>query len=157
MKIKLIQIQETNEKYLVQGIEEYLKRLKKYCKVEIITIKPLKQAKHLTRADLQEKEAHLIREKLDNRDYSILLDEKGKQFASLEFAEKLNKISVQGYNSLAFIIGGALGSHDSLKKEVNLQLSLSEMTFSHQLIRLIFLEQIYRAFSILNNDPYHNQ
>lgn len=156
MKIKLIQIQETNEKYLKEGIEEYLKRLKKYCKVEIITIKPVKNAKNLSVPELKSKEADLILQKLDNRDFLYLLDENGEQFKSVPFAQKIEKIS-HNHPSIAFVIGGAYGFDDDLKRKANDLVSLSKMTFSHQLIRLIFLEQIYRAFSILYNDPYHNE
>ena len=156
MKIKLIQIQDTNEKYLKEGINEYLKRLKKYCKVDIITIKPIKNAKHLSIEELKNKEIQAIKTKLDSRDYVYLLDERGQNPKSIDFAQKIEKISIN-HPCIAFVIGGAYGFNDAFRKEANDLLSLSKMTFSHQLIRVIFLEQVYRAFSILNGDPYHNE
>ena len=156
MKIKLIQIQDTNEKYLIEGINEYLKRLMKYAKVDIITIKPIKNAKHLSVDELKSKEIEEIKAKIDPRDFVYILDERGDSLKSVEFAKKIEKIAIN-HPCITFVIGGAYGFSDEFRKAVNGMLSLSKMTFSHQLIRVIFLEQIYRAFSILNGDPYHNE
>tara|TARA_B100001142_G_scaffold318702_1_gene361168 strand:- start:4 stop:477 length:474 start_codon:yes stop_codon:yes gene_type:complete len=157
MKIVLITIGKTNEKYLIEGINEYNKRLKKYSNFEIIDIPNVKNTKHLSDYELIKKEGELILNQLKDTDHVVLLDDKGKAFTSLTFAQKLQQWLIVGRKRLVFIIGGAYGFSESLYERGNEKLSLSNMTFSHQMIRLFFLEQMYRAYTILNNEPYHHK
>ena len=157
MKIVLITIGKTNEKYLIEGINEYNKRLKKYSNFEIIDIPNVKNTKHLSDYELIKKEGEIILNQLKDTDHVVLLDDKGKVFTSLTFAQKLQQWLIVGRKRLVFIIGGAYGFSDSLYERGNEKLSLSNMTFSHQMIRLFFLEQMYRAYTILNNEPYHHK
>ncbi len=157
MKIVLITIGKTNEKYLIEGINEYNKRLKKYSNFEIIDIPNVKNTKHLSDYELIKKEGEIILNQLKDTDHVVLLDDKGKAFTSLTFAQKLQQWLIVGRKRLVFIIGGAYGFSESLYERGNEKLSLSNMTFSHQMIRLFFLEQMYRAYTILNNEPYHHK
>jgi len=157
MKIVLITIGKTNEKYLIEGINEYNKRLKKYSNFEIIDIPNVKNTKHLSDYEVIKKEGEVILTQLKDTDHVVLLDDKGKAFTSLTFAQKLQQWLIVGRKRLVFIIGGAYGFSESLYERGNEKLSLSNMTFSHQMIRLFFLEQMYRAYTILNNEPYHHK
>ena len=157
MKIQLIQVGKTDENYLNEGIEKYFKRINHYISFETITIAAIKKAKNLKADDFKTKEAAEIMKKISNDNFVILLDEKGRQFRSKEFADFLQQKLNQGLKTLSFVIGGAYGFHKSIYERANFSLSLSSMTFSHQLIRLIFAEQLYRAFTILKNEPYHNE
>ena len=154
MKIEFWYIGKTNEKYLDQGIQIFAKRLKHYCKFSSVSIKDVKPGK--TSKETMQREAELISSKLTNSDFLILLDEKGEMFTSEKFAEQLNKMQMQGSRRLIFLVAGAFGADQKLKERANKLLSLSKMTFSHQMIRLFFVEQLYRAFTILRNEKYHN-
>lgn len=155
MKIELWWIGKTNEKYLNTGIDVYTKRLVHYLNFQIIEIKDIKAFK--SQEDLKLKEGDAFLKNLDSRDFIILLDEKGKTYDSLEFSHKLQEyLFMSAYKRIIFIIAGAFGASPELKNRANFLLSLSNMTFPHQLIRLIFLEQLYRASTILNNEKYHN-
>ena len=156
MKIKLIVIGKTQAKYLIQGETEYSKRLFHYTKFEEIIISDVKNGSRLSKIELKQKEGTLILSKLENGDEVILLDDKGKQYSSLAFSNFIyNKIMNRSKN-LVFIVGGAYGFSDALYERTNSKLSLSKMTFSHQMVRLIFKEQLYRAFTILKGEKYHH-
>ncbi len=157
MKITLIAIGKTEDKYLIEGIEKYLNRLKHYINFNLLIIADVKNTKNLTEAQQKTKEADLIHKQLNNNDTVILLDEKGKKFGSMQFSKYLNKQMVGSVQNLVFIIGGPYGFDESIYKRSNGSISLSDMTFSHQMVRLFFVEQLYRAFSILKNEPYHHE
>lgn len=146
----------TTDKYLIEGIEKYTKRLIHYCKFQIIEIPELKNTKSLSEEQQKEKEAELIFQKITTTDHVILLDEQGKQFTSVEFSKEINKWMNQSVSSVVFLIGGPYGFDQKIKNRANAEISLSKMTFSHQMVRLFFVEQIYRAYSILKGEPYHH-
>ena len=156
MKIKLIVIGKTKSKFLLDGENEYQKRLKHYCKFSELIIPDIKNGGKLSKKELKEKEGNLILASIKNSDYVILLDDKGLELSSTDFAEFLNKKMVSSTNELVFIIGGAFGFSESLYRRANTKLSLSKMTFSHQMVRMIFKEQLYRAFTILKGEKYHH-
>ena len=157
MKIKIIVIGKTHKSFLIDGENEYLKRLKRYVPIEKVEIPDLKNAKKLSQQEIKQKEGENILQRLDSGDYLILLDEKGKTFSSLKFSKWLQEKMNRSYKKLVFVIGGAYGFSDEVYSRANEKIALSEMTFSHQMIRMIFIEQVYRAFSILNNEPYHHE
>ncbi|MEZ4840030.1 MAG: 23S rRNA (pseudouridine(1915)-N(3))-methyltransferase RlmH [Flavobacteriaceae bacterium] len=157
MKIKLLVIGKTDNKNLQQLIDDYQKRLGFYSKFELIVIPDIKNAKNITENQQKEKEGELILKQLDSSDELILLDEKGKQFRSVEFADLLQKKMNSGIKQLLFVVGGPYGFSDKLYKMANAKISLSKMTFSHQMVRLFMVEQLYRAFTILKNEPYHHE
>ena len=157
MKIKLLAIGKTDDKHLLQLTEEYQKRLKHYIKFELEIIPDLKNAKNLSEKEQKEREGELILKKLQPSDQLILLDEKGHEFRSVEFSRLLQKKLNSGIKQLVFVIGGPYGFSETLYKKTHSKVSLSRMTFSHQMIRLFFVEQIYRAFTILKNEPYHHE
>jgi 23S rRNA (pseudouridine1915-N3)-methyltransferase len=147
----------TSEAFVQSGYEVFIKRLKHYIKVKEVIIPDLKDRKHLNAEQIKEKEAVLILEKLTSPNFSVLLDERGKEFTSAEFAGFLQKTMNAGTRELFFIIGGAYGVAESVKQKADITVSLSRMTFTHQVIRLLFAEQLYRAMTILKNEPYHNE
>ncbi len=156
MKIELWVIGKTNFDYLKEGILVYEKRLKHYVSFDIITILDVKNPPD--NADLlKTKEGELILNKLQKDDYLILLDEYGKQRTSVEFADFLEKKQIDGAKRLIFQIGGAFGFSQAVFERANMTISLSKMTFSHQMIRLFFVEQLYRAFTIIKGEKYHNE
>ena len=157
MKIKLIVVGKTNAKYLLVGEREYEKRLSHYIKFEEIIIPDVKQAGKLSEGELKKKESQLILGKLENSDHVILLDDKGKSYSSVEFANFLQQKMNSSLKSLVFVVGGAFGFSGEVYQRANSKLSLSKMTFSHQMVRLIFKEQLYRGFSILRGERYHHE
>ena len=157
MKIVLLTIGKTSEKYLIEGIAQYQKRLKHYTQFEMLEILNIKNAKNFSNAELMKKEGELILKQLKNSDHLVLLDHKGKDFTSPKFAEKLQGWMLSGKKRLVFLAGGAYGFSEEVYVRGNEKLSLSKMTFSHQMVRLFFVEQIYRGYTILNNEPYHHQ
>ena len=157
MKVKLILIGKTKSKFLLDGENEYQKRLKHYCKFSELIISDIKNAGKLSKKELIEKEGSLILASIKSSDYVILLDDKGITLSSIEFSELLNKKMVSSTNELVFVVGGAFGFSESVYQRANTQLSLSKMTFSHQMVRLIFKEQLYRAFTILKGEKYHHE
>ncbi|WP_461788297.1 23S rRNA (pseudouridine(1915)-N(3))-methyltransferase RlmH [Pedobacter sp.] len=157
MKISLIAVGKTEDKYLIEGIEKYLNRLKHYIGFNISIIPELKNTKNLTEAQQKSKEAELILKQLNNSDVLVLLDEKGKKYTSVQFSQYINKQMIGSVQHLVFVIGGPYGFDDSVYKRANSSVSLSDMTFSHQMVRLFFVEQLYRAFTILKNEPYHHE
>jgi 23S rRNA (pseudouridine1915-N3)-methyltransferase len=157
MNIKLIVIGKTKSKFLIEGENEYVKRLKHYCKFSELIIPDVKNTGKLSKKELKEKEGNLILESIKNNEYVISLDDKGLALTSVDFAEFLNKKMVSSTNELVFVVGGAFGFSESVYKRANTKLSLSKMTFSHQMVRLIFKEQLYRAFTILKDEKYHHE
>lgn len=157
MQIKLIAIGKTDDKQLLQLIEQYQKRLKHYIKFELDIIPDIKNVKNLSEKQQKEKEGDLILKKLSPTDVLVLLDENGKQFSSVEFSNYLQKKMNAGIKQLVFVIGGPYGFSETVYQKAQGKVSLSKMTFSHQMIRLFVVEQIYRGFTILKNEPYHHQ
>ncbi len=157
MKIKLLAIGKTDDKNLQTLIENYQKRLKHYINFQIDLIPDIKNIKNLSKQQQKEKEGELILKKLSPSDQLILLDEKGKEFKSLEFAVFMQKKMNSGIKQLVLVIGGPYGFSEAVYKKSQGKISLSKMTFSHQMIRLFVVEQIYRAFTILKNEPYHHE
>lgn len=156
MKIKLIAIGKTEDKYLIEGIDKYLNRLKHYTNFSFIEIPDVKNVKNLSEAQQKNKEAELLHKQIGNSDVVVLLDERGKKYTSIDFSKYLNKQMVGSVQQLIFIIGGPYGFDETIYKRANGLISLSDMTFSHQMIRLFFVEQLYRGFSILKGEPYHH-
>ena len=157
MKIVLVVLGKTNEKYLIEGISDYQKRLKHYINFEIVEILNIKNVKNFSEKQLIRKEGEMILKQINTSDYLVLLDDQGNDFSSPSFAEKLQQWMISGKKRLVFVVGGAYGFSQEVYNRGNEKLSLSRMTFSHQMVRLIFSEQIYRAFTIINNHPYHNK
>ncbi len=157
MNIKLIAIGKTDNKNLQTLIEEYTKRLSFYIKFDLEIIPDIKNVKNLSEAQQKEKEGELILSKIMPTDSLILLDENGKTFSSVGFSEFLQKKMNAGIKTLVFVIGGPYGFSETVYQKANGKVSLSEMTFSHQMVRLFVIEQIYRGFTILKNEPYHHQ
>ena len=156
MKIKLLVIGKTNENYLTEGEKVYEKRLSHYCKFSELIIPDIKNGAKFTKNELRIKEGKLIISKLNNGDEVILLDEKGKQYSSIEFSNFISNTVMVRTKSLVFIIGGAFGFSKEVYTRADSKMSLSKMTFSHQMIRIIFKEQLYRAFTIIKGEKYHN-
>lgn len=156
MKIKLIVIGKTDKSFLTEGEQTYLKRLSHYLPVERIEIPEIKNAKKLTIEQIKKKEGEAILNKLNSSDRILLLDEKGKEFTSEAFANFLQKQFNQGGSVIAFIIGGAYGFSPEIYAAAEQKIALSKMTFSHQMVRMFFVEQLYRAMTILRNEPYHH-
>ena len=156
MNIKLIVIGKTDEAYLEAGIEKYSKRIGKYVNYSYKIIKDIKNTKNLSEEVQKRQEGEKILEETSNTDILVLLDENGKTVNSREFSEFISKQMLSGIKNLVFIIGGPYGFSKEVYERANYKLSLSKMTFSHQLVRLIFAEQLYRAFTIINNEPYHH-
>ncbi len=157
MNIKLLAIGKTDDKNLQTLIEQYQKRLSFYVKFDLEVIPDIKNAKNLSEAQQKEKEGELILSKITPTDQLVLLDENGKSFSSVGFSDYLQKKMNSGVKTLVFVIGGPYGFSDMVYQKANGKVSLSEMTFSHQMVRLFVVEQIYRAFTILRNEPYHHQ
>lgn len=157
MKITLLTVGKTDKDWVRQGLDIYMSRLKHYIPFSIVEIPELKNVSALNKDQIKSKEGELILKNIRPTDDVILLDEKGKQYTSVELAKIIqDKISYAG-KDIIFIIGGAYGFSDSVYQRANSKLSLSKMTFSHQMVRAIFAEQIYRAFTIMRGEPYHHE
>jgi len=157
VKITIIGVGKIKEKYLTEGIKDYVKRLSKYTKLEIIEVPDLKAPENLSRKEkriILDKEGNKIVTKIKDS-YVIALEKEGVKFSSEELAKKIEAIKTYSSSHITFIIGGSLGLSPSVLNKADLKMSFSEMTFPHQLMRLVLLEQIYRAFRINNNEPYH--
>jgi len=157
MKITLLSIGKTDDAYIKEGIDKYLKRLKHYTKLELVDLPELKNTKALTQDQQKTKEAELLLKKIAPTDFVILLDEKGIEFSSSQFAAYLDKKAISSTSSIIFIIGGPYGFDNTVYQRANDKLSLSRMTFSHQMVRLFFVEQLYRAYTIIKGEPYHHE
>ena len=157
MKIVLFVVGKTKEKYLLEGIYQYQRRIMNYINFEICEIPNIKNTKNISNSDLMKKEGDLILKKIQNSDYLILLDEKEKMFSSSSFAKKIQSWMLSGKKTIVFVIGGAYGFSQDIYNRANEKISLSRLTFSHQMVRLFFVEQLYRGYTILNNEPYHHE
>lgn len=156
MKVAFWQIGKTRPDYFAQAEQEYAGRLKRYLPFEVCVIPDIRKAGKLSPQALKEKEAQAVLKLLHEDDFLVLLDERGKAFSSVAFAKWMEaRLSGSG-RRLLFLVGGAYGFSEALRQRANAMISLSPMTFSHQLVRPVFLEQLYRAMSILRNEPYHN-
>ena len=157
MTIDLIVVGKTDLGAVDSLIELYLKRINRYVKFSVITLPDLRAAKNLSQAEQKKREGESILKNIGPGDYIVLLDDKGSQHSSTEFASWLQKRMASGTKRLVFVIGGPYGFSQEVYARADERLSLSRMTFSHQIVRAIFAEQLYRAFSILNNEPYHHE
>jgi 23S rRNA (pseudouridine1915-N3)-methyltransferase len=157
MNIKILTIGKTDNKALQSLIDDYTKRLSFYIKFDLEIIPYIKNVKNLSESQQKEKEGELILAKLVPTDQLILLDEKGTTFSSVAFSDYLQKKMNSGAKTLVFVIGGPYGFSDEVYQKAQGKISLSLMTFSHQMVRLFFVEQLYRGFTILRNEPYHHQ
>ncbi|MQP23586.1 23S rRNA (pseudouridine(1915)-N(3))-methyltransferase RlmH [Flavobacterium sp. LMO8] len=157
MNIRLLTIGKTDNKSLQTLIDDYTKRLSFYVKFDLEIIPDIKNVKNLSEAQQKEKEGELILSKITPTDHLILLDENGKTFSSVSFSDFLQKKMNAGTKTLVFVIGGPYGFSETVYQKAQGKVSLSEMTFSHQMVRLFVIEQIYRGFTILRNEPYHHQ
>lgn len=157
MKIKLLLIGKTDSDILSKGVNDYVKRLKHYIPFEMSIIPDLKNTKNLTESQQKQKEGDLILSFIKSGDFVVLLDEKGKEYTSIDFSGFIEKQMISGLKNLIFIVGGPYGFSDGVYKKCNSKISLSRMTFSHQMVRLIFTEQLYRAMTIIKGEPYHHK
>lgn len=157
MNIRLLAIGKTDNKALQHLMDDYIKRLGFYIKFDLEVLPDIKNAKNLSEVQQKEKEGELILAKLSPTDWLILLDENGKSYSSIGFSEELQKKMNAGIKTLVFVIGGPYGFSDAIYAKAQGKISLSAMTFSHQMVRLFFIEQLYRAFTILKGEPYHHQ
>lgn len=158
MKISILTVGKIKEKYLRDAIDEYSKRLSRYCKLQIIEVEDEKTpdgASATVESQIREKEANRLMKYLDEDAFLITLEIQGKMLDSESFSKTIEQIGIRGKNHIQFVIGGSLGLHESITSKSDLALSFSKMTFPHQLMRVILLEQIYRAFRISNHEPYH--
>ncbi|TRX66374.1 23S rRNA (pseudouridine(1915)-N(3))-methyltransferase RlmH [Carboxylicivirga sp. M1479] len=157
MKIILLVIGKTDDAYLKTGIEKFEKRLKHYLPYEMKVIPDLKKTKNLSTSQQKTQEGQLIVQNFNPGDFFVLLDENGKNYSSIEFSKMIEQRMVSGLKRLVFVIGGPYGFSDEVYAKAHSKISLSKMTFSHQMVRLIFTEQLYRAMTILKNEPYHHE
>jgi 23S rRNA (pseudouridine1915-N3)-methyltransferase len=157
MRIGLLLTGKTTEKYIAEGVEIYSSRIRKYSGFEIITLPDIKNTRNMPEQEQKLKEAKKIIESVGKGDYIVLLDEKGKEFRTVEFAEWLANRLMQPYKRILFVVGGPWGFSEEVYKIADMKISLSKMTFPHQLIRLLFTEQLYRAFTIIKGEPYHHE
>ena len=156
MKITFLVTGKNKDKYLIEGINEYIKRMKKYISFEFKEIPGVKSTKKYSKEEIKQREGETLLKQIPENAYLILLDERGKQMSSENFSMWLKKSMIQSTQHLFFVVGGAYGFSETVYKAASAKLSLSSMTFSHQVIRLMFMEQIYRAFTIIHGEPYHN-
>jgi len=157
MKIQLTVVGKTNQDFVQKGLDEFCSRLKHYMPFELDIIPDIKNTKSLSQEQQKEKEGELILKSIQSGDYIVLLDERGKEFTSLQFAGYIEKKTHTVNKKLIFVIGGPYGFSKKVYEMASEKISLSKMTFSHQMIRLIFVEQLYRAMTILSNEPYHHE
>lgn len=156
MKIKFLVIGKTDADYLKKGIDEYIRRLKHYVPFEMIVIPDLKNTKNLNVDIQKQKEGELILNQIVHSDFVVLLDENGKKYTSVNFSQFIEKKMITGLKTVIFVVGGPYGFSNEVYQKANTKISLSDMTFSHQMVRLIFVEQLYRAMTIIRGEPYHH-
>ncbi|MCX6250419.1 MAG: 23S rRNA (pseudouridine(1915)-N(3))-methyltransferase RlmH [Bacteroidetes bacterium] len=157
MKIKQVAIGKTEEEYLKEGIAEYETRIKHYVSFESILVPAIKKTSQMSPAMVKTKEAEKLITFISSSDFVVLLDERGTEMSSVEFANFLGNKFNAGLKTLVFLIGGPFGVDEAIKKRANFIFSVSKLTFSHQMVRLFFAEQIYRALTILKNESYHHE
>lgn len=158
MNIKVITVGRIKEKYFTAAIQEYSKRLSSYCKLEVIEVLDEHAPDNLSQREIdiiKEKEGERIKARIPERSYVIALVIEGRQLSSEDLAKRIEDLAIDGINNVSFIIGGSLGLSDEIIKMADFKLSFSKMTYPHQLMRVILLEQIYRSFRIIRNEPYH--
>lgn len=158
MKITILAVGKIKEKFYTEAVKEYSKRLSRYCKLEIIEVADEKTEENASRHEedlIRRKEAERLRKYIKNGAYAIALAIDGRQCSSEEFSAKIHNLGLQGESHIIFIIGGSIGLDQTILKNANERLSFSKMTFPHQLMRVVLLEQIYRGFRIINGEPYH--
>lgn len=158
MNITIISVGKIKEKYIKLGIEEFSKRLSRYCKLTMVEVPDEKTPDNASEREMElikDKEGKQILNKIKDNMYVIAMDLQGDMKTSEQFAKQLSQLALSGDSNVAFIIGGSLGLSDEVKKRANYKLCFSKMTFPHQLFRVMLLEQIYRAFRIMKNEPYH--
>lgn len=157
MKIELAVIGKTSIGYLKQGIDEYIKRLKHYVPFEIKYIDDIKHTKNISEDQQKRTEGAKILSLLDKSDFVVLLDEHGKEYTSMQYSSYIQKRMLSGAKKVVFVIGGPYGFSQEVYARANDKISFSKMTFNHEMIRLIFTEQLYRAYTIINHEPYHHE
>ena len=157
MKIELAVIGKTSIGYLKQGIDEYIKRLKHYVPFEIKYIDDIKNTKNISEDQQKRTEGAKILSLLDKSDFVVLLDEQGKEYTSMQYSSYIQKRMLSGAKKVVFVIGGPYGFSQEVYDRANDKISFSKMTFNHEMIRLIFTEQLYRAYTIINHEPYHHE
>lgn len=157
MNIDLVVVGKTDSKEVAALVEMYAKRLSHYCRFAVITIADVKNTRNMSPTRQKQLEGEAILRDVTDGDYLVLMDERGKQFSSMEYADWLQKRMLSGAKRLVLVIGGPYGFSDDVYARANDKISLSRMTFSHQIVRAIFAEQLYRAFTILHNEPYHHE
>lgn len=157
MKICLLTVGKTDIGWVREGLETYSSRLSHYVPFSVCEIPELKNTSALTRTQIKEREGELIMKAIKPTDRVILLDERGKEYRSVEFAEEIRRLSLAGGKDIVFVIGGAYGFSEAVYARSVGKISLSRMTFSHQMVRTIFAEQLYRAFTIIKGEPYHHE
>lgn len=156
MKIKVLVVGKNKEEYIADALREYHKRINKYIRFDIEEISSIKASKKYSEKEIREKEGQKILKALPGDSIVVLLDERGKQMNSMEFAKWIQKFMNSGTRNMTFVIGGAYGFTDGLYEKADMKLSFSKMTFSHQIVRVVFAEQLYRAFTIIHGEPYHH-
>lgn len=157
MKIALLQTGKTSDKYLADGIAIFEERLRKYTAFEILTVPDIRNTRNMPSGEQKIREGKQILRFIKADDYCIILDEKGKEFSTVEFSSWLEKKFLAQNKRILFVAGGAWGFSDDVYKKADMRLSLSRLTFSHQMVRLLFLEQLYRAFTVIKGEPYHHE
>lgn len=157
MRITLLTIGKTDEKFMKEGIDKYLKRLKHYISFSVVELPELKNTKSLSEEQQKSKEAEMVFKQISATDHLVLLDEHGDTLSSVEFSEFINKRALRSVQHVVFVIGGPYGFDASVYNRANGKIALSEMTFSHQMVRLFFVEQLYRALTIIKGEPYHHK
>ena len=157
MKICLLTVGKTDVAWVREGLETYSSRLSRYVPFSVKEIPELKNTSSLSKSQIKEKEGELILKNVSPSDQVILLDERGREFRSVEFAREIEGMMIAGGKSIVFVIGGAYGFSDAVYARCDGKISLSKMTFSHQMVRTVFAEQLYRAFSIIKGEPYHHE
>ena len=158
MKITVLAVGKIKEKFYLQAVEEYAKRLSRYCKLEMVQVADEKTSENGTEAEInciKEKEAERILKHISDNAYVITLEIQGKMLDSVELSRKIDSLGISGISHIVFVIGGSLGLHSSVSDRADFKLSFSKMTYPHQLMRVILLEQIYRSYRIINHEPYH--
>lgn len=157
MNITLLTLGKTRISFVQQGMREYASRLERYTPFDIIELPDIKTAKSMTFEKQKDLEGESILAKLSPSDFVILLDERGREFSSLEFASYIEKLQVSGRKRVVFVVGGPYGFSASVYNRADAKISLSRMTFNHEMVRMFFVEQVYRAMTILRNEPYHHE
>lgn len=157
MRIALLQTGKTTEKHISGGMDLYSGRLKKYCSFEIITLPELKETRNMPLKEQKTREGNRIKQAVGRDDIIILLDERGREMRTVELADWIRKKSENSVKRLVFVVGGPWGFSDEIYEIADFRLSLSKLTFPHQLVRLLFMEQLYRAFTIIRGEPYHHE